>query len=128
MMSQSSEEPANIEADKAKAETLAGVLRQMHPELQWSLYPLGDYNQYAEADAPEWLVSFGSDEQELECGLVDPYSNMLGDTACDPASWGISDAAAKLIQAHNKVFVVRYPNCDGPRYQNDALSKHKAAL
>jgi hypothetical protein len=97
-----------------KAREVIVLLEQLHPEVRWSLYPLGDYDQYAEIDAPEVLVSFNSDEQGLEEGLVDPYSTMMGE-ACDPSVWGLSVEAAQLIQAHNKVFMAKYPNCDGPR-------------
>lgn len=114
--------PAGEVVEKAKADALVAVLKEMHPEIQWAAFPLGDYAQYAEADAPEWLVSFGNEDQQLEEGLVDPYSTMLGDAYCEPAAWGISDKAAQLIQAHNKVFVAKYPNCDGPRQHVSAAA------
>ena len=87
----------------------------MHSDIQWSIYPLGDYDQYAEHDAPDCLVAWGNEEQELDTSLVDPYSNMMGGL-CSPSYWGISDEAAQLIQEHNKVFIAKYPNCAGPRY------------
>lgn len=96
------------------AKDLIDKLSTIHPEKQWSLYPIGDYCQYAEADAPNVLVSFGSEDQELESGLVDPYSTMMGEL-CDPAVWGLSDEAAQLMQAFNKVYMAKYPNCDGPK-------------
>ncbi|WP_219096291.1 hypothetical protein [Pseudomonas sp. UMAB-40] len=102
-------------ADIDKAQALIDELKLMHPDIKWAVYPLGDYDQYAEIDAPEWLVSYGNEEQDLDDGLVDPYSTMLGE-AGEPAAWGISEKAAQLIQAHNKVFMAKYPNCDGPRY------------
>jgi hypothetical protein len=93
---------------------LIATLKKLHPELQWGEFPLGDYDQYAEADAPEVLVCFGNGEGELDEGLVDPYSTLMGER-CEPSHWGLSEPAAQLIQAHNKVFIAKYPNCDGPR-------------
>jgi hypothetical protein len=93
---------------------LIAALKKLHPELQWGEFPLGDYDQYAEADAPEVLVCFGNGEGELDEGLVDPYSTLMGER-CEPSHWGLSEPAAQLIQAHNKVFIAKYPNCDGPR-------------
>jgi hypothetical protein len=115
MIKSSSTSPTADDIEKAKAQAIIDELKQMHPGVKWAVYPLGDYDQCAEIDAPEWLVSFGSEEQEMVEGLVDPYSSMLGE-ACEPAEWGISDKAAQLIQAHNKVFMAKYPNGDGPRY------------
>lgn len=97
-----------------KAQALLATLKQMHPKIRWSLYPLGDYDQFAEADAPEVLVSFGNKAQQMDEGLVDAYSTMLGE-ACEPKVWGISAEAAQLIQNHNRVFMAKYPNADGPR-------------
>lgn len=99
---------------QSKVREVIAILERLHPEMQWSLYPLDDYEQYAEIDAPDVLVSFGNEEQELEGGLVDPYSTMMGE-ACEPALWGLSEEAAQIMQAHNRVFVAKYPNCDGPR-------------
>lgn len=107
-------EKENVEQER-KAQELIAKLEQMHPEIQWSLHPLGDYDQYGEADAPDVLVSFGNEEEGLEEGLVDPYATMLGNP-CEPSAWGISEEAARLIQAHNRVFLAKYPNCDGPRF------------
>jgi len=97
-----------------KAQALLETLKQMHPKIRWSLYPLGDYDQYAEVDAPDVLVSFGSKTQQMDEGLVDAYSTMMGE-ACEPKVWGISVEAAQLIQNHNRVFMAKYPNADGPR-------------
>lgn len=108
--------PQSLIATEAeiKAREVVVLLERLHPEVRWSLYPLDDYDQYAEIDAPDVLVSFDSEEQELEEGLVDPYSTMMGE-ACEPSVWGLSVEAAQLIQAHNKVFMARYPNGNGPR-------------
>lgn len=100
------------------ANDLMAKLSSLHPEKQWSLYPIGDYCQYAEADAPDVLVSFECDEQELDSGLVDPYSTMLGGL-CEPAAWGLSDEAAKLMKAFNKVNMAKYQNADGPKFVKD---------
>ena len=109
------EQVNNNEDCERSARELIERLEQMHPEIKWSLYPLGDYDQYAEADAPDFLVSFGSDEQGLDGGLVDPYSTLMG-SLCEPSAWGISDEAARLIQAHNRVFMDKYSDYDGPRF------------
>lgn len=93
---------------------LIATLKKLHPDLQFGEFTLGDYDQYAETDAPDVLVCFGNDASELDEGLVDPYSTLMGER-CEPAHWELSEHAAQLIQAHNKVFVAKYPNCDGPR-------------
>lgn len=98
----------------ATRSNLIAELQQLHPERHWGEYPLGDYDQYAEIGAPDILVCFSNEEGELDEGLVDPYSTMMGEH-CDPSHWGLSERAAQLIQAHNKVFVAKYPSCDGPR-------------
>ncbi len=108
----SPDDPENLMAATRKA--LIAALQQLHPELQWGEYPLGDYDQYAEVDAPEILVCFSNEEVQLDEGLVDPYSTMMGER-CDPSQWGLSEHAAQLIQAHNRVFMANYPGCDGPR-------------
>ncbi len=102
------------------SQELIAALRLMHPEVRWGEYPLGDYDQYAEADAPDVLVTFSSEDGELE-GLADPYSTFYGEY-CEPSHWGLSNEAAKLIQTHNKVFVAKYPNCDGPKLQSASHS------
>lgn len=114
MSSQIEVETTDGANDESNAQALIVTLKQMHPKIRWSLCPLSDYDQYAEADAPEVLVSFGSKAQQMEEGLVDAYSTMLGE-ACDPTYWGISVEAAQLIQNHNRVFMAKYPNGDGPR-------------
>lgn len=93
---------------------LIATLRALHPELTWGVYPLGDYDQYAELDAPDLLVCFGNEDYDLDDGLVDPCSTFTGE-ACSPSRWGISAEAAQMIQDHNKVFISRYPNCNGPK-------------
>lgn len=109
------------------AQQVIDHLKRLHPELKFSLFPLCDYDQYAEIDAPEVLVSFGSEAQELDEGIVDPYATIHG-AACDPSVWGLSTEAARLIQQHNRVFVAKYPNCDGPRSlcSKDSLAQGKA--
>lgn len=108
-----SEQSADV-LEVVKAQELIVKLTALHPEKRWSLYPIGDYFQYAEADAPDVLVSFGCDDQDLESGLVDPYSTMMGEL-CEPAAWGISHEAAQLMQTFNKVFMAKYQNGDGPK-------------
>ncbi|NDP49499.1 MAG: hypothetical protein GZ085_14145 [Sulfuriferula multivorans] len=108
------------EGVETKTQQVISRLANLHPEMLWSTFPLGDYDQYAEIDAPDVLVCFGRDEEELDDGLVDPYSTMLG-TACEPSVWGISEEAAKIIQCYNRVFIAQYANCDGPR---SLASKH----
>jgi hypothetical protein len=93
---------------------LIKALQEMHPLLRWGTYPLGDYDVYAEQDAPDVLVCFGNEDYDLEEGLVDPCSTMTGNS-CSPSHWGISVEAGEMIQAHNKVFVSKYPNCNGPK-------------
>lgn len=93
---------------------LLEALRKMHPEIQWGEWPLGDYEQCAELDAPDILVCFGSKKENIEEGLADPYSTMIGDR-CEPSHWGISVQAAEMVAAHNRVTVHKYPNNDGPR-------------
>lgn len=96
------------------AQDLLDKLSALHPEKTWSLFPIGDYCQFADADAPDVLVSFGCDEQQLDSGLVDPYSTVAGDV-CEPAAWGLSVEAAQLMREFNKVNIAKYPNCDGPK-------------
>lgn len=86
----------------------------MHPDKRWSLYPLTDYSQYAEVGAPDMLVSFGCDEQQLDSGLVDPCSTMTGEL-CKPAAWGLSEEAARLMKEFNKVNMAKHPLGDSPR-------------
>ncbi|TPG88090.1 hypothetical protein EAH72_33740 [Pseudomonas caspiana] len=100
----------------AERNALISALQKLHPELQWGEYPLGDYDQYAEIDAPDVLVCFSNEDVELDEGLVDPYSTLMGER-CDPSHWGLSEHAAQLIQAHNKIFIAKYPNCDGPLHR-----------
>lgn len=100
-----------IEAPQATLDLIA-KLKEMHPELHWGTYPLCDYDQYAELDAPDVLVTFSDDEDGDP--IPDPYSTYQGNE-CDPSLWGVSIEAAELMRAHNKVFVAKYPNCDGPR-------------
>jgi hypothetical protein len=119
MSSQTEIETTVGDCAESKAQTLLETLKQMHPKIRWSLYPLGDYDQYAEVDAPDVLVSFGSKAQQMEDGLVDAYSTMMGE-ACEPKLWGISVEAAQLIQNHNRVFMAKYPNGDGPRQHINA--------
>lgn len=97
---------------------LLKTLQEMHPELKWGTYPLSDYEMYAELDAPEVLICFGNEEMDLEYGLVDPCSTFTG-VSCSPTHWGISGAAAEMIQAHNKVFVSKYPNFYGPKVSGE---------
>lgn len=109
-------EPAVEYTGLIKAQALIAKLEQMHPDIPWSLFPLGDYDQYAEVNAPDVLVSFGSTNEAMEEGVVDPYSTMLGEV-CEPSHWGLSVEAAELIQAHNQVSITKYPNCDAPKFQ-----------
>lgn len=102
-------------AGECRAFSLIATLEQMHPELRWSPFPMGDYDQYAEADAPDVLVSFSSADQDLDQGLVDPYATVMGEL-CDPSAWGLSAVAARLVQDHNRVFLAKYPGCNGPRF------------
>ncbi|WP_312483275.1 hypothetical protein [Pseudomonas sp.] len=104
---------AQVKRVTSTSQELIAALQQMHPDICWGEWPLGDYDQYAEADAPDILVTFNSVEEELK-GLADPYSTIYGEH-CEPSQWGLSEVAAQLIQAHNKVFVAKYPNCDGPK-------------
>lgn len=83
---------------------LLDKLRSMHPDIKWGEYPLGDYAQNAADGAPETLVCFGSEEHGILEGLPDPYSTMFSEP-CEPSEWGISEEAAQLIVAHNKVFM-----------------------
>lgn len=94
---------------------LLARLKLMHPELQWDTYPLGDYDQYAELDAPDVLVSFSDDDGNE--GLADAFSTLMG-KACEPSQWGISLEAAELIREHNKVFMAKYESSNGPRYKS----------
>lgn len=103
------------EDEQLKAQQVIAELERLHPEIAWSLYPLGDYDQVAELDAPDLLVSFGSEAQQLEEGLVDAFSTITGE-ACEPSHWGISVDAALILQSHNRVFIAKYRNCDGPKY------------
>lgn len=105
----------NVPTGESEAKAVIAQLERMHPEIKWSIYPLGDYDQYAESDAPDCLVAFGNEDQGLETGLVDPYSDVM-EELCSPSDWGMSEEAAQLIQGHNKVFITKYPNCDGPRF------------
>lgn len=98
---------------QASINDLIATLERLHPEFEWGTYPLGDYDQYAELNAPDLLICFSSEDYDLDDGLVDPYATFTGE-ACSPSEWGISVEAAQMIQAHNKVFITKYPNCDGP--------------
>jgi len=57
---------------------LLEALPKMHPEIQCGEWPLGDYGQCAELDAPQIQVCLGSEKEEIEESLADPYSMMLG--------------------------------------------------
>jgi hypothetical protein len=107
----------------AERQDLIATLQQMHSEIIWGEYPLGDYDQYAEEGSPDVLVCFSNEDADMENGLVDPYSTLLGER-CDPSHWGLSEQAATLIQAYNQVFVSRYPNCDGPRQHQTFALEH----
>jgi len=117
---------AQVKSVTSTSQELIAVLQQMHPDIRWGEWPLGDYDQYAEADAPDILVTFNSAEEELE-GLADPYTTIYG-KYCKPSQWGLSEVAAQLIQAHNKVFVAKYPNCDGPKLRFAAQSPSSPKL
>jgi hypothetical protein len=89
---------------------IVDLLVAMHPDRLWGTTELGDYNQFADADAPAIIIvffslDFGSDRFEV----ADPYSNAFGSKA-EPSSWGLSDAAAQLLQGHNKVHCSRDPS------------------
>lgn len=105
---------AEVRLATEHAQELITKLSVLHPEKKWGVFPIGDYSQFADADAPDVLVTFGCDEQDLDGGLPDPFSSMLGDS-CDPSAWGLSVEAAKLIRKFNKVDIAKYPNCDGPK-------------
>lgn len=105
---------AETELATQQGEALIAQLTAMHPEKRWGLYPLTDYCQYAEVDAPDMLVSFGCAEQQLDSGLVDPCSTMTGEL-CKPAAWGLSEEAARHMKEFNKVNMAKYPLGDGPR-------------
>lgn len=119
MSSTERNEPDNNPGAEVKAQQVLDELKRLHPEIKWSLFPLGDYDQYAEIGAPEILVSFSSNEQDLDTGLPDPYSTMMGE-ACEPSQWGISAAAAQIMQSYNRVYIAKYPNCDGPKHLKSA--------
>lgn len=102
---------------ETEAQQVLDELKRLHPEIKWSLFPLGDYDQYAEIDAPDVLLSFSS--EDLDTGLPDPYSTMTGE-ACEPSQWGISAEAAQIMQNYNRVFIAKYPNCDGPKHLKNA--------
>lgn len=93
---------------------LIASLKNLHPELQWGEYPLGDYEQVAELGAPDTLICFCDQESDLLEGCVDPYSTFFGEP-CVPSHWDLSEKAAQAVQQHNQVFITRYPNNDGPR-------------
>jgi hypothetical protein len=100
--------------DETKVQQVIAQLQRLHPEMVFTPFPLGDYDQYAEIDAPDVLVSF--EAEDLGEGLVDPFSTMLGE-ACEPSRWGLSVEAAQIIQRYNRIFITKYPNCDGPKFK-----------
>ncbi|MGE8063735.1 hypothetical protein [Pseudomonas sp. NPDC089569] len=100
-----------IEAPQATLDLITR-LKQLHPELHWGTYPLCDYDQCAELDAPDVLVTFSDDVDGDP--IPDPFSNYQG-YECVPSQWGVTLEAAELMRAHNKVFVAKYPKFDGPR-------------
>ena len=106
--------PEQLEATP-KAREVLQLMQKMHPEITWTFFPLGDYDQSAELDAPDVQVSFGSEHEQLDMGLVDPYSDIFG-VACEPSHWNLSEEAAQILVAHNRVFLSKYPCFDGPRY------------
>lgn len=99
------------EAPNATLELVAR-LKQINPELCWGTFPLCDYDQYAELDAPDVLITFKLEEDSED--IADPYSTMMGEE-CEPSAWRVSVEAADLMRQHNRVFVAKYPGCDGPR-------------
>lgn len=115
MSSTDNDGPDNNPGVEIKAQQVLDELKRLHPEIKWTLFPLGDYDQYAEIDAPDVLVSFSSDEQGLDTGMPDPFSTMTGE-ACLPSQWGITAEAAQIMQNYNRVYIAKYPNCDGPKY------------
>ncbi|CAD0264274.1 conserved hypothetical protein [Pseudomonas veronii] len=102
------------ESPEKNALVLILKLKVMHPEIEWAPFEIGDYYQYAELGAPDILVSFGSEDEQLECGLVDAYADMFG-KACAPSHWGICEEAAQMIQEFNQIFMAKYPCGNAPR-------------
>lgn len=99
---------------EAKAQQVIAHLKLLHPEMKWGLFPLCDYDQYAELAAPDMLICFGAEKENLDEGLVDAYSDIYG-VACEPSAWGLSIEAAQILHSYNRVSVAKYPNADGPR-------------
>lgn len=96
------------------AQLLVERLRALQPEMLFGTFPISDYDQHAELDAPDVLVCFGSEAEELDYGLVDPRVDMNGDR-CGPDHWGLSEEVKKLIIDFNKVDMLKYQSTIGPR-------------
>lgn len=109
-------QPTTVEVPSGEVEArqLVATLARMHPELEWTLQTIGEMAYFAEKDAPGWTVAFAVPGRESEFGQLDPHSDTRGD-ACAISHWGLSEEAARLMLDHNKVFVAKYPQCDGPR-------------
>ena len=81
-------------------------LKAMHPELLWGTIELGDYNQYADIDAPAVLIYFSKHFYTNREEMPDAYADFCGNKFT-PAQNGVSDAAAKLLREHNKINFIR---------------------
>lgn len=84
--------------------TLLKRLRAMHPDLYWGSIELGDYEQFAEADAPAFIIVFATDFFPNREEIPDPFADICGES-CDPSKWGLSQEAAQLMRDHNQIFV-----------------------
>lgn len=112
----SSQSKTVLIVDSATQNALALIeqLKALQPEMVFGAYPIGDYDQYAELDAPDILVCFGTEERELDYGLIDPRVDINGDR-CEPDHWGLSDEAKRLIIDFNKVDMLKYQSTIGLR-------------
>lgn len=106
---------ARVQANACMPETpeatrqLVDKLQAMYPDRLWGTSWLGDYDQFADADAPAIIIFFSLDFGSNRFEVPDPYSDAYGSEA-EPSIWELSEDAAKLLQGHNKVHCSRNPS------------------
>lgn len=113
-MSSQSKTVLIVDSATQSAQALVEQLKALQPEMVFGTYPISDYDQYAELDAPDALVCFGTEEGELDYGLIDPRVDMNGDR-CEPDYWGLREEVKNLIINFNKVDMLKYQSTIGPR-------------
>jgi hypothetical protein len=83
-------------------------LKALHPNLLWGTAELGDYDQFADTDAPAHFIYFSPHFDQNREEFPDPYTDLYG-APDEPSAHGLSDDAARVLRQHNKIHLLRDP-------------------